>query len=54
MGSTTLEPGESTDLEVSIHMGRGMGGMHVFEITVPSSDPEATANKLTVRVNYLE
>lgn len=54
MGSTTLAPGETTSLDVSIHMGKGMGGMHLFEITVPSNDAGATGNKVSVRVNYTE
>ena len=35
-------------------MGNGMGGMHVFQVTVESNDPNPVANTITVRVNYLE
>lgn len=35
-------------------MGAGMGGMHLFEVTVNSSDPAAVANKVQIRVDYIE
>jgi hypothetical protein len=54
VGSTTLAPGESTNLDVSVTMGQGMGGMHVFEVTVNSNDPSSTNNKVTVRVDFME
>jgi hypothetical protein len=54
VGSTTLAPGETTNLDVSIQMGQGMGGMHLFEVTVISNDPGSTNNKVTVRVDFME
>lgn len=54
MGSTTLAPGETTTLNVYTSMGRGMGGMHLFEITVNSSDPAPENDKVQVRVDFLE
>jgi len=54
VGSTTLASGATTTLVVSMHMGRGMGGMHLFEFTVDSNDPGSTANKASVRANFIE
>jgi len=54
VGSTTLAPGETTSLDVTIHMGKGMGGVHVFEITIPSNDPGAVNNKVQARVDFIE
>lgn len=54
MGSTTLAPGETTNLDVSMHMGKGMGGMHLFEVTVNSNDPGGIANKASVRADFIE
>lgn len=45
VGQTTLQPGESTTMNVPFRMGPGMGGPHRFEITVSSDDasePQAT------------
>lgn len=41
-------------LTVSMHMGKGMGGMHLFEVTVNSNDPAPAVNKVAVRANYTE
>lgn len=54
MGATTINPGETTTLAVSMTMGKGMGGPHLFEVTVNSSDPAPTVNKVSVRVDYEE
>jgi len=54
VGSTTIAPGESTTVNVSMHMGKGMGGPHLFEVTIDSSDPAPAANKVSVRANYIE
>lgn len=54
MGSTTLASGESTNLDLSIRMNEGMGGMHLVEVTIPSNDPEATETKVQAQVNYIE
>ncbi len=35
MGATTLQPGESTTVRVSMMMHSGMEGSHLFKITVP-------------------
>ena len=41
VGSTTLQPGEHTTLELPLFMGmhRGMGGPHVFGVVIRSNDP---------------
>ena len=54
VSSTTINPGETVDLNVSMHMGRGMGGPHLFEVTVNSNDPAAAVNKVAVRANFTE
>lgn len=54
VGATTINPGETTTLAVSMTMGKGMGGPHLFEVTVNSGDPAPTVNKVSVRVDYQE
>lgn len=54
MGSTTIAPGESSTVTVSMNMGKGMGGPHLFEVTVNSNDPAPAANKITLRANYID
>ena len=52
MGSTTIAPGESTTVTVSMLMSKGMGGPHLFEVTINSNDPAPAVNKVTVRANF--
>lgn len=54
MGSTTIEAGKTTTLTVKMHMGKGMGGPHLFEVTVNSNDPAPAVNKVAVRANYID
>lgn len=54
MGSTTIEAGESTTITVSMQMGKGMGGPHLFEVTINSNDPSPAGNKVSVRANFIE
>ncbi len=54
VGSTTLQPGETTNLTVTLHMGKGMGGKHLFEVTVNSNDPAPAGDKVDVRANFIE
>jgi hypothetical protein len=54
VGTTTLAPGETTDLDFSTSMGSGMGGVHVFEVTIPSNDPDPVEDKVQVRVDFVE
>ncbi|MBK5225399.1 MAG: hypothetical protein JJD96_02335 [Thermoleophilia bacterium] len=53
MGSTTIDPGESTEVKVTMLMQKGMGGPHLFKVTVPTSDPAGTA-EFQVKANYVE
>ncbi|MBI4307675.1 MAG: hypothetical protein HY684_02600 [Chloroflexi bacterium] len=41
VGTTTLQPGNRTVLEVPMFMGmhQGMGGPHVFAMDIRSNDP---------------
>jgi hypothetical protein len=41
-------------MNVSMHMGKGMGGRHLFEVTVESNDPAPAVNKVSVRANFTE
>jgi hypothetical protein len=54
VGSTTIAPGESTTVTVSMLMHKGMGGMHLFEVTVNSNDPAPAADKVSLRANYID
>lgn len=43
MGATTLQPGESTSLDIAMMMHRGMEGPHRFRVSLPvtgSAAPE--------------
>jgi len=53
VGSTTIEPGESTTVTVSMLMHKGMGGQHLFEVTIKSNDPSPAVSKVSVRANYI-
>ncbi len=37
-----------------MHMGKGMGGQHLFEVTISSSDLAPVANKVSVSANFVE
>lgn len=41
VGSTTLQPGERTTLELPLLMGmhKGMSGPHLFAVDIRSNDP---------------
>lgn len=54
MSSTTIKPGETATLTVSMHMGKGMGGPHLFQVTVNSNDPAPAVNKVDVRADFKE
>jgi hypothetical protein len=53
VSSTVLKPGETAKVKVSILMHKGMGGMHLFNVTVASNDP-GEAPVVSARVNYTE
>lgn len=52
MGSTTVEPGVATTLSFTTHMMEGMGGPHLFEITVQTNDPVEPVQKLQVKAVF--
>jgi hypothetical protein len=52
VGSTTVKPGESTTLSFTTHMMEGMGGPHLFEITVLTNDPAEPLQKLRVKAFF--
>jgi len=35
-------------------MGKGMGGPHLFEATIESSDPDPAVNKISIRADFIE
>ena len=37
-----------------MQMSEGMGGKHIFEATIASSDPAPAQNKLTESANFIE
>ena len=53
MGSTTIGPDKSTTVNVSMQMHKGMGGQHLFEVTINSNDPSPAVSKVSVRANYI-
>jgi len=53
VGSTTVKPGEIGTIKVSIIMHKGMGGPHLFDIFVKSSDPENPVTVLKVKADIV-
>lgn len=37
-----------------MQMHKGMGGPHLFEVTINSNDPSPAVSRVSVRANYLE
>lgn len=52
VGSTTIEPGQKTTLSFDTHMMEGMGGPHLFEVNLSTSDPVEPLQKLLVRALF--
>jgi hypothetical protein len=52
VGSTTLKPGQSTDISVSFTMHDGMGGPHQFDLVVNSNDPVEPAQAVSVLAEF--
>jgi len=48
----TLEPGESSEISFETHMGVGMDGPHLFEISVSSDDAVEPVQKLYVEAFF--
>lgn len=53
VGSTTVKPGESGTLRVSVIMHEGMGGPHLFHVSVNSSDPEKPTTVLKIKADIV-
>jgi hypothetical protein len=49
VGSTTLKPGEQTDVSTEFTMHQGMGGPHLFAIHVKTNDPVERERVLKIR-----
>jgi hypothetical protein len=52
VGSTTLEPGKSTDISVSFTMHDGMGGPHQFDLIVNTDDPVEPTQTVSVLAEF--
>jgi hypothetical protein len=52
VGSTTVKPGEATTLSFETHMMEGMGGPHLFEVTISTNDPVEPLQKLRVKALF--
>jgi hypothetical protein len=52
VGSTTIEPGGKSTISFDTHMMEGMGGPHLFEISVRSNDAVQTLQKLQVKAVF--
>jgi len=53
VGSTTVEPGETGTIDVSVIMHKGMGGPHLFHIFVNNSDPGNLVTLLKVKADIV-
>jgi hypothetical protein len=49
VGSTTLAPGQETEVSTEFTMHEGMGGPHLFAIHVRSNDPAEKERVLKIR-----
>lgn len=49
-----LQPGQSTQLEMSFMMHGDMGGMHDFRVHLPNNDPTWGDQTLVVLSNWVE
>ncbi len=48
----TMEPDEESEISFETHMMEGMGGPHLFEITIRSNDAEEPLQKLYVKAFF--
>jgi len=49
VGTTTLQPGQSTSINIAFAMHEGMGGPHHFVGTIKSNDPLEPEKKVAVK-----
>ncbi len=52
VGATSLKPGEATFLMLEPVMHEGMGGQHLFEITVQTDSPTRPVHRLRYRAFF--
>ncbi|MFA5786102.1 MAG: DUF1573 domain-containing protein [Actinomycetota bacterium] len=52
LGSSPLKPWATTRVTVGMMMHEGMGGYHVFKVSVPTSDPAHRSVVFTVKADY--
>ena len=56
VGTTTLQPGQETKLELRLYAGmhQGMGGQHQFAVDIRSNDPLAPLKTVVWRFNVVD
>ena len=54
MGTTILQPGEETTVNLTMSMAAGMDGPHLFRITVPVRPQagDSTQTELLIRADF--
>jgi hypothetical protein len=52
VGSTTLQPGQSTTVATEFTMHEGMGGPHLFEVTLLTNERAAPQKKLYIASDW--
>jgi hypothetical protein len=53
VGSATVKPGEIGTVRASVIMHKGMGGPHLFHVSIKSSDPEKPVTLLKVKADIV-
>jgi hypothetical protein len=54
VGTTTLKPGQTTDLWMEFMMHEGMEGPHDFRVHVKTNDPDEPEKILAVKSNWVK
>jgi hypothetical protein len=52
VGSTTLQPGASTTVATEFTMHEGMGGPHLFEVTLRTNERTTPERKLYIASDW--
>jgi len=52
VGSTTLQPGQETEVWTQFTMHQGMGGPHLFVIRLKTNDPIEPERQIKIRSNW--
>ena len=53
VGSTVIQPGESTEIAMSFNMHGDMGGKHNFALHIPTNDPNQPDKTVNVLSNWV-